>query len=606
MSKFFIILILITQINYLYLSPSNTLRKKNLKQKPKPKKKKERKLDDRSDDIVIIHLNDVHCGLNDSIGYDGFVLYRKELEKKYKHVLTVDVGDHIQGGALGAVSEGEAIIEVINKVEFNVTTIGNHEFDYGIEQLYNLSEEISPKYINLNTIYRRTKTRIFDPSKIIEIGGKKIGFIGIVTPLTFSRTYISTIRENDGTPLYNFLSNREEMYAAVQKEIDNLRSEGVDYVILLAHVGMFDEEYTSNEYISHINGVDAVLDGHTHKVYNTTTKDKDNKDIHISQTGTKLVNIGQLIIKTDGTILSENIAEVPEPIDKQGAKKIYRNWADRWVDEEMNDFINQIYEKHAGELYSLIGHSDYNLIMMPDDNSDVQTIYCRYKECTLGNLIADAFRETVNADISIVNGGAIRANLLEGNISRKNVIDMMPFFNNLLVKEITGQAFLDALELGVSQLPDSFGGFPQVSGCSYYVNTSFNSTVELDSDGMFVKVGGKRRVSNVKISGKPLISTKKYLLSASDFILNGGDGFTMFSEFPTVNESVFTDSDSIGFYIRNNLEEKIPAKYEELQDRINIDEKPEDVKEEIAKIDLITEFLRKNKKYLILLFLILI
>ena len=171
MSKFFFILILIIQINYVFLSPSKNFKKKNLKQKSK--KKKERKLDDRSDDIVIIHLNDVHCGLNDSIGYDGFALYRKELQQKYKHVLAVDVGDHIQGGALGAITEGEAIIEVINKVEFNVTTIGNHEFDYGIEQLYNLSEKITPKYINLNTIYRRTKTRIFEPSTIIEVGEKK-------------------------------------------------------------------------------------------------------------------------------------------------------------------------------------------------------------------------------------------------------------------------------------------------------------------------------------------------------------------------------------------------------------------------------------------------
>ena len=602
MSKFFFILILITQINYLFLSPSKTFKKKNLQ---KPKKKKERKLDDRSDDIVIIHLNDVHCGLNDSIGYDGFVLYRKELQKEYKHVLSVDVGDHIQGGALGAITEGEAIIEVINKVEFNVTTIGNHEFDYGIEQLYNLSEKITPKYINLNTIYRRTKTRIFEPSTIIEVGGKKIGFIGIVTPLTFSRTYISTIRETDGTPVYNFLSDREEMNEAVQKEIDKLRNEGVDYVILVAHVGMYDEEYTTDLIISNISGVDAVLDGHTHLVYNTTVKDKDNKDIHIAQTGTKLVNIGKLIIKTDGTILSENIAEVPEPIDKKGAKKIYRNWGDRWVDEEMNEFINQITEKYSDELNHLIGHSDYDLIIKPEDNSDVQAIYCRFKECTLGNLIADAFKETVNADISIVNGGAVRANLLKGDVTRKNVIDMMPFFNNLLVKEITGQAFLDALELGVSQLPISFGGFPQVSGCSYYVNTSFNSTVELDKDGMFVKVGGKRRVTNVKINGRPLISTKKYLLAASDFILNGGDGFTMFAEFPTVNESIYTDSDAIGYYIQNNLEANIPSKYVDLQDRINMDKEPEDLKEEIAKIDLVGEFLKKNKKYLVLLILIL-
>ena len=577
MPKALIILILIAQINYLHLSPSYSFRK-NLKEIPK--RNNERKLDELSNDIVIIHLNDVHCGFNDTIGYDGFVLYRKELEKKYKNILAVDVGDHIQGGVLGAITEGEAVLEVLNKVQFNVTTLGNHEFDYGIEQLNKLNENMSPKYISLNTCFRKNRTQLFEPSRIVEVGGKKIGFIGIVTPLTFSKTYISTLRESDGTPIYNFLSDKEEMYKAIQDEIDKLKNEGgVDYVILLTHVGMNEEEYTSNEILSHLNGVNAVFDGHTHKIYNTTTKDKDNKDIHITQTGTKLANIGQLIIKEDGTILSENIAEVPEPDDKSGAMQVTRSKSTRWVDSDMNQFINHIYEEHEEELNSPIGHSDYDFIIRPEESSDSHTIYCRYMECTLGNLIADSFREVVNSDISFLNGGSIRSNLLKGDISRKNVIDIMPFFNSLYVKEITGQTFLDALEFGVSKLPNSFGGFPQVSGCSYYVNTSFNSTVETDSDGMFIKVGGQRRVTNVKINGKPLNLNEKYNISASDYILNGGDGFTMFAQFPTVNESVFADSDALGYYIRSNLGGEIPSKYQELQDRININKEPDDEKD---------------------------
>ena len=198
--------------------------------------------------------------------------------------------------------------------------------------MHNLNEKLTPKYISLNTCYRKNKTQLFEPSRIVEVGDKKIGFIGIVTPLTFSKTFISTLRESDGTPIYNFLSNRTELYSTTQEEIDKLRQQGVNYVILLTHVGMDVEEYTSNDILSHLNGVDAVFDGHTHKVYNTTSKDKDNKDIHITQTGTKLANIGKLIIKTDGTILSENIAEVPEPSDKTGAKQITRSKVDRWVD----------------------------------------------------------------------------------------------------------------------------------------------------------------------------------------------------------------------------------------------------------------------------------
>ena len=601
MAKAFILLILVIQINYLYFSPAETIRSKNLKEKPKTNT--ERKLDDLSDDIVIIHLNDVHCGFNETIGYDGFALYRRELESKYKNVIAVDVGDHIQGGVLGSITEGEAVLETMNKIQFNVTTIGNHEFDYGIEQLHNLNSKLSNKYICLNVLFRKNKTRVFEPSQIVEVGDTKIGFIGIVTPLTFSKTYLSTVRESDGTSTYDFLSDKEELYSAIQGEVDKIRNSGANYVILLTHIGKDIEDFTSNEILSKINGVNAILDGHTHKVYNETSKDKDNKDIYIAQTGTKLANIGQLIIKPDGTIHSEIITEVPEPNDKTGAKQITRGKADRWVDTEINEFIDQIYGEHSEELNIQIGHSDYDFIIRPEGSSDSHTIYCRYQECTLGNLVADSFREVVESNISYINGGAIRDSLLKGDISRRDILNVMPFFNSLFVKEITGQTFLDALEFGVSKLPNAFGGFPQVSGCTFSVNTSFDSTVETDSDGMFVKVGGKRRVSNVKINGKPLNLTQKYNLSASEFLLSGGDGFTMFSEFPTVNESIFADSDALGHYIKYNLNGKIPSKYKELQDRINIDKEIDD--EDIPKIKAIGVFLKRNKTFLALLFLIL-
>ena len=192
MNKAFIILIVLTQINYLYLSPVHLSRNKNLKKSST--KKEDRKLADQlSDDIVIIHLNDVHCGLNDTIGYDGFVLYRDELKKKYKHVITADVGDHMQGGTLGAISEGTAILKLMNKIKFDVNTLGNHEFDYSVEQLNKLNDEMTTKYICCNFHKTGEDKPYFDPYTIIEAGDKKIAFIGVLTPLTFSKTYLSLI-----------------------------------------------------------------------------------------------------------------------------------------------------------------------------------------------------------------------------------------------------------------------------------------------------------------------------------------------------------------------------------------------------------------------------
>ena len=223
-----------------------------------------RNLQDSSDDIIILHLNDVHCGVNDTIGYDGFALYRDELSKKNPNIISVDVGDHIQGGTLGSISEGSAIINIMNKIGFDVAILGNHEFDYGIEQLSKLGENITSKYISSNFCYKKNKTSVYSPYKIIEKGGKKIAFIGALTPLTFSKTYLSTLRDSNGDAIYDFLTgnNVQELYDRVQENVNKVKEEeGADYVILLTHMGMEFEQYTSDELLSKIQNVDAILDG---------------------------------------------------------------------------------------------------------------------------------------------------------------------------------------------------------------------------------------------------------------------------------------------------------------------------------------------------------
>lgn len=187
MKSFYKTSLIILIATFLSQIKSESLKNKNL-----------RKVEELSDDIVILHINDVHCALNNTIGYDGFALYREELKKKYKYIISADVGDHIQGGVLGSLTNGEAIIEVKNKVGFDVVSLGNHEFDFGVEQLFKLRDNITSKYICTNFYYRKNNTRIFDPYTIINIGGKKIAFIGVVTPLTLTKTFLSTVKDEDG------------------------------------------------------------------------------------------------------------------------------------------------------------------------------------------------------------------------------------------------------------------------------------------------------------------------------------------------------------------------------------------------------------------------
>ena len=528
---------------------------------------------DSSDDIIILHLNDVHCGVNDNIGYDGFVLYRDELYKKYPNIISVDVGDHIQGGTLGSISEGSAIINIMNKVGFDVAILGNHEFDYGIDQLSKLGENITSKYISSNFCYKKNKTSIFNPYKIIEKGGKKIAFIGVLTPLTFSKTYLSTLRDSNGDAIYDFLTgnNVQELYDRVQENVNKARKEeGADYVILLTHIGMELEQYTSDELLSKIENVDAVLDGHTHLIYNITKKDINNKNIHISQTGTKLQSIGKLIIKNDGTIISEIIQDIPEPSDKSNAIKLTRGGKEIWVNKDMNNFINSIFNIYEDELNILYGSSEYDLLIRPEGTTDSHFIYCRYQECTVGNLLADAFKSAGKSDAAIVNGGGVRSSINKGDLTRSQIMAVAPFFNNLIVKMLPGQCILDALEFGVSKHPTSSGGFPQVSGISYDIDTSLNSKVETDSQGLFLKITGKRKVTNVKINGEEIDPNKNYTISMSDFIGNGGDGYTMMAKYEVFKEGLLTDTDAIAYYIKNDLKGIIPAEYRDFQGRINL------------------------------------
>ena len=531
-----------------------------------------------SDDIVILHVNDVHCGLNDKIGYDGFVLYRDEMKKKYKNVISVDVGDHIQGGSIGAISNGEAIIKLMNKIEFNVSILGNHEFDYGIEQLQKLRKNISSNYICSNFCYNKNKSTIFDPYKIIKAGNKTIGFIGVLTPLTLTKTYLSTIKDENNERLYDFLSgnNTNLLYDRVQGYINELKNiQKVNYVILLTHFGMKEEEYTSDGLLSHLENVDAILDGHTHKVYNVTSKDKKNNDIPISQTGTKLESIGKLIINSNGSLVSEIIEKVPEPNDEKNAINITRDGKERWVNNETYNFINGLWNEYSDQLNELVGKSDFDIVIKPENNTDSHAVFCRYEECALGDLISDAIRITTNTDIAILNGGAIRNNLKKGNLTNSIVIDILPWFGYIIAKKLTGQVILDALEFGVSKLPDTFGGYPQVSGISFDLNPSINSSVKTDDIGNFVNVTGERRVSNVKINGEDLNLTKIYNVSFREFQGSGGDGYSMWANEDVYLESVLTDTDSLIYFIKNTLNGTIPREYEKAQKRVNIINKNE-------------------------------
>ena len=528
-----------------------------------------------SDDIIIIHTNDVHCAADENIGYDGLMLYKKELEKKYKNVITVDVGDHVQGGNIGILSKGLDIIDIMNEIKYDVAVLGNHEFDYGLEQLDILSKKINCGYISANYCYRKNKTSIYKPYKIIEKGDKKIGFIGVTTPQTLSKSYMHNIVDENKTMIYDFLTERDghELYETIQGYINEVREKGANYVIILAHLGNegdASEKYTSNSLLANINGVDAVLDGHSHRNYSLTSKDKDGKDIYVVQTGTKLNYIGAIKLSIDGSVTSKLISEVPEPEDKEGAQKITRGDKERWIDANMAKMIEEKIKSHSDQLNEIIGYTDFDLLINMDKSSDSRKQISRSEESTLCDLVSDAIRYIGKGDINMINAGSIRSDLFKGNITYKNILDILPFSADIVVKKILGQDILDALEYGMRLLPEKTSIFPQVSGINFKVNTGIKSSVEVDSLEMFVRVAGERRVSDVYVGDEKLDLEKNYTLSFDKYISDGGDGYSMFTKYEEISVTSNVDNQAFKIYIKDVLNGTIPDRYKHKQGRINI------------------------------------
>ena len=516
---------------------------------------------------VILHTNDVHVGLEENIGYDGLALYKKEVEALYDHVLLVDAGDAIQGAAIGVMSKGEEIIKIMNRLGYDLAVPGNHEFDFGFDVLDDCSEKLDCGYTcaNFCTIDGEP---VFKPWRILEAGNLKIGFVGTVTPDTFTRSAIKNIVNEVGQPMYDFLADEtgERLAGALQKSINEVRDHGADYVILVAHLGKYTANtsiFSSNAIVGMLNGVDMVVDGHSHEVYNTSIPDKDGNPVPIAQTGTKMQNIGQLTIYKDGH-LEENLIDLVPESSGLPEESVTRKNMERYVDPDMKAFIDEIIASYDGVMSRKIGDLSVDLIKRDENGNDLS----RTGENGLCELAADAFRSAGKTQAALIGAGTVRTNLEAGEVTYKDVVDILPYCNEVIMTEVSGQMLLDALEFGVSFLPDEAGAFPQVSGITFRINKDIESRVRINEKKQFLSVDGEYRVSDVKVDGKDLDPEAIYTLAISDYLFTGGDGYTMFEEAKIISSTKLPDNEVVMKYIEEDLNGVIPEKYAGPQGRI--------------------------------------
>ena len=492
--------------------------------------------------VVVLYTNDVHCGYADNIGYAGLSAYKKAFEKAGNTVLLADCGDAIQGDTIGTLSKGEYIIDMMNYVGYDVATIGNHEFDYGMDQFMALTEKANFPYVSANFVDKDGKP-FFDAYKIIEAGGWKIAFVGVSTPETLFKSNPVNFQDAEGNFIYSFCGEGDGkgVYTAAQNAVDAARAEGADIVIAITHLGTDAASipFTSNDLIMNTTGIDAVLDGHSHSTWEQEmVKNAASEEVILTSTGTKLENVGALTIGYD----AEN--DVPTLSTKLHNESLFQ-------DDETAEFIAGIAVQFEGLLNEVVAHTDVDLTTKDPATGERMVRSC---ETNLGDLCADAYLNMLGADIAFVNGGGVRADIAAGDITYGNIIKVHPFGNEACLILATGQQILDALELGSSGLPGELGGFLQVAGLTYEVDTSIPSTVEQDANGAFTGVAGERRVQNVLVNGEPIDPAGEYKLASHNFMLkNGGDGYAMFKDDEILKDCVMIDNQVLINYIKDYL-----------------------------------------------------
>ncbi len=504
----------------------------------------------QSAETIILYTNDVHCAIDD---YAVLAAYRAELIAQGKNVITVDAGDAIQGEVIGSMTKGEAIVDIMNAVGYDYAVPGNHEFDYGMEQFLSLANNKAEyEYISSNFFDLSMVSPVFAPYKIEDFGDYQVAFVGVTTPDTITSSTPEFFKDESGNYIYGFpvypggMTN-EDLYNNVQESVDNAIDDGADFVVAVGHIGILgsNEGWKTTDIIANTEGIDYFIDAHGHEtLYGDVYKNENNEDVVVTSTGTKFQNFGVMTI-TDSSTEIELIN--PDDIDVEelsaDAESAYNS-----VKGKIDDYYEDV-----AYLYEDIGTSEAKLVIYESDGSRA----VRKRETNAGDFVADAYRAITGSDVAIANGGGVRAEIEIGGVSRKNLMDVNAFNNDMCVVEVTGQQIVDILEHGARRCPEVLGSFFQVSGMSYEIHTYIETPVITNSMDEFVEVDSTkpRRVRNVRIGNEPVDLDEKYTLTGSAYVLlQGGDGLTMLDGVNVIQqEGLPCDSEMLIKYFTENL-----------------------------------------------------
>ena len=496
-------------------------------------------------DVTILYTNDVHTYIDNKSPkptYAAIAALKKSIEDTGRDVLLVDAGDHIQGTAYGSMDDGATIIELMNEAGYDLATPGNHEFDYGMARAKAVLREADFPYVSCNWVDLRTGFNVLPSVKFFFVGGRKIAFVGVTTPETFTKSTPAYFMNDAQTKdIYDILGGEDgqKLYDAVQEAIDKAEFWGADTIIGLGHLGVdpSSSPWTSEEVIAHTHGFTAFIDGHSHTVMaNKQVTDASGKAVTLTQTGSYFKNIGKMTVGADGTITTELI-DTYEGLDAAVAAT-----ASNWI-SAVDDMLGE--EIAVGDTKFYIN----------DPATGKRRI--RSGETNLGDFVADGIYtyfneiEELHCDVAIMNGGGIRTDVEAGPWSFKTCKTVSPFGNVACLMSVTGQQIQDALEFGArfaGAEGKENGGFLQVAGARYTIHPMIPNTVQTNDKNVWTGSAATPRVSNVEIYDKttgtyqPLDPNATYALAGMNYTLrNLGDGFAMFDGATLIKDYVSED-----------------------------------------------------------------
>ncbi len=485
--------------------------------------------------IVILYENDVHCGIE---GYTKLAGLRDAIQRAdTAYVAAVCVGDFLQGNTTGAISKGQYIADIMKHMHYDAVTLGNHEFDYGVPRMKALLEQIGSPVVCANFFDAGEPQAYYAPYIICKYGDKRVAFIGACTPETMILEGYS-FYDTNGILLYDLKQNN--FYQLIQQAVDKARSEGADYVVLLSHVGETPQSmgFSSHRLVNAVRGIDVVLDGHSHNVFeNAKAVDPDGRQITVTQTGTQFANVGKLVITPKGEFITKLIksSEIP-----------YEN-------KKVTATIDSIHQMVKAVTSKVVAHCDYTLVV--SDENDQWIV--RSQETNAGDLVADAYRKAMKADIGFENGGGLRNDIASGDITYGDIIGMLPYDNTLRRIMVSGEQLVQMLTRCTASLPELDGNFPQCSGIRFTVHSKKHtvSDVEiLQADGSYAPINLKRT----------------YSVALTNYNHEGGGFYECFKKCPVLFESTLRYYEALSDYMVNDLGGIVGKSYEQPQGRIRI------------------------------------